>query len=515
MFATKNSFQRSDRPLFSAAPLLAALVTGKTPEEARALGASIPPWQIISDPIVYMDHGAQRASHRLMFIAIAAVIDGQFDLLDGMSSRLDFFSDAPIHEMRESVLHSQSSILMACAFEAMGHGQFKMLAMLEASALAEEQRLFSLDSRGDGGRDGQTILDLRDRDREHFLRLLSNAPSLCSAQLLEGYAWIFKLTAPHSRQNLPNDWLAIACEAGNSEAVMAALSLGAKPEPFHVLSAAQRGALDAAASMALLSNKTPPQRAGSKTTLHAQRQAGRDSVDPSRSSVVEAMEESYAHTLEYVAQGATEWRSPYDTSRESTWADYSDNRDAIHRACLMGLEGAFDSLHDDPVALARAKARLASHARAFCSLGQPGDETRLTQIEQAHPGAKPLEEELALLARVGSARLADALGQTDQAEGSKFALALEKYHATAAASAQRPMARHHSPERAQSMQTNRDHLQAALFACHERESSILDAPARNQFRTYLEKAGLSVAFDRQALEMSSPLPAKRNRPLKV
>lgn len=494
MFATNSFAQRSDHPLAAAAPLLAALAAGKTPAEARAAGASIPPWLFISDPFIYLDAGSRRAAQRLMSIAVAAAIGGHFDILDGMSSRSDFFDDAPLHDMREPIHHGHASIPMACALEAMARGRLDILHMLEAKARAAH----ALGAASDTGRHGRALLELGDSDRERLLRRLSHAHGLAPSQLTQGYAWVLKLSSASARRRLPADWLAIACESGNSAAAMAAVSLGAIPLRSHVHSAAQRGALDAAAALAPLADEALPPRAPAKAP-----------------SVAELMAESYASSIDAIAKGATEWRDPSDPSRESTWADYSDHRDPIHRACLMGLAGAFDSTGDEPSALAGAKARLASLARALCSLAQPGDEDRLAQIQAALPGAKPLAEELSLLARVGSARLPGALAQTSPGQAARFAATLTKAHADAASASASPMARRHGAERAKWRADHLDHLEAALWACFEIQRDLFDHATRDSFQSYLANAGLATRFERQALEAASALPPKRRTPLKA
>jgi hypothetical protein len=517
MFATADHFRRTDRPLYSAATLIRALSQGKTPEQARAVGASIAPWQIISDPIVYMDSGAKRASHRFLAIAIAACIAGEKDLLDGMSSRDDFFEDLPLNETRETLVHANTPLAVACAYEALGRGRMDILGMLKEKAREAKEKYSSKDAdRSWHVHRFDSLLHSAERDSKVYFHYLSHSPSLSPQQLLDGFSWVAGLSERHSAADLASQWLTVACESGNSAAVNAALFVGALPTWSHVRSAAQRGALDAASLMAPLADAF--EKATPKTTTSALRALGRApkaGAAPARESIVEDMVQSYARSLQSIGDGATEWRAPSDTGREMTWAEYSDNRDAIHQACLMAMAGSFDSSLDDPSRLDKAKTSLASLARALCSLGQAGDALRLDQIETARPAAPPLAEELLLLGRIGSARLGPMLDQASPTEGSRFAPMLLKAHANAAIQTRRAQGWKDSPARSALLDANGARLGAALFASYERESSLFDAPARQQLRDYLVQAGLAVEFERQSLELASTVATKRSRPLKV
>jgi hypothetical protein len=426
MFGVSRNSQRL-RGFQWAAPILNAMFDGKTPQQRRATGASLCPWLPLMDALTFVEAGSTQAIPRSIPMAAAVARHGDLDALEGIIAREDFFLPVPFSEERVfRADHSEVSLAMGCAIEAISMGRLDMLDAL-ARAGRERHQTWSEQPDEQGRsweRRAERALEI-DRldiqDVERLIRALAFAPALNVQTRLDAVAWISKKAVDvegmpkknRIKTRLPHIWLAAAVASGQAASVQAAQALGAQFNRGHLVSIAGHGLFDLAAQLA-------PAVVDGATLEHSQR-SGEEAP-----SVCAAMAHGLIHLLEPVARAISEEESSVG-SRESSWASFCDHRQELHQGALQALRGMFDTPFDalKPDALDAARDRLASAARALASACPTGQQPLdPAQVDELRPEAPSTCEELMFLARLESARLPRSLALAKPAEGDRFARAL-------------------------------------------------------------------------------------------
>lgn len=516
MFSIASVHHKTDRPLHQAATMIRALSQGKTDAEQFALGASLPPWQIIADTVAFKHHnqGPTLEHTHFMTLPVALVRAGELHLLRGLFSRHDFFSARPELPRVTGLDHSGDSLALSCALEALAWGRLDILQALRDQAI-KITSAGSTNAQGVDSRSAMELTELREDTCQSLLTALAYAQGLSADKVHECAQWTrFATSKDVSSAQFAQLWLSVSCLCGNSAGISSALKLGAAPERSHVVASAKHGALEMATLMAPKVSHVELRQSPRREWPHEQ------GLLPT--SVAKQFFSSLLFSLEYISKGLHAWHDNHDTTwRESTWADFIDYRDHLHNAILMTLSGKFDTAADSREELDTSKDALASIGRAFaCYDAKDHDDSRLVAIMQARPEAPVKANELLFLAQVGSPLLTPMLDASSVQEASTFSAMLfehhkkshdmmEKHKAQTQSSNPKRVAHHTQEARAH------DHLLGALYLISSRESSLLNSQARSALANILVQFGLTADFERRALEAVSASCSKKRGPLKV
>lgn len=521
MFSIPHRRFKSDRPAEQSKALLDAICQGRTAEEKQRLGATICPWALSFDASTFRESRRGPLSALAHFNPMAATVakHGDLDLFKGHLRHPVFFGESPHIENsdRNGYEHKDRDLTMACALEAAALGRVDLLAALHEACL---DHVAARAPDPDGHRrysQAETSIDrfleFRGDQAKKLLQWVASS-SLDEESILRTYRWIESHVGKKKQGdydlyydkpvNLALELLDCACECESPKCAEIAIALGAEPLLSHLDALAGFGALDLAERIAKVA-KAP--NAKQRDRLEPRFGTPKDE----RSSICDKMAFSFSRALTDIARGHFERRDD-EAWREVTWANFSDYRAHIHAACARALSGAFDSPHDKPELLEKNKDRLASIARALCSLDLPGDAEALSRIQHLRPNAPACAEELLHIAQLGRDELGERLEGAELGEADAFCQKIIKHHLDA--SKMKPLPGHGSSA-ISAYESRVKNLFEAIYAISCRESSCMSPSTRESFHAHVAQSGLAMELERRALEEASAMPIKRRGQLKA
>lgn len=511
--------------LRSSAPIFAALCQGRSSDEKKAIGKTFEPQAPFVDSASYMIDGRKEVIHTAMPFAVAAVRHGDLDLFHGMVANDSFFLRVPYSESLKRQEYEGAELPKACACEALAHGRLDIFDAIESAAKSRIDLKPSQSSltRQESGQLAASFLRLDIRSFEEMLSSLARSPerdqhilSLSFERVAGLLAPDVNLHQPKMRSRICKQWLDAAIEHGNEPAARSAIACGAEINSRHILGMARNGLLELAGELA---PSAPLEAASSRQTRNP------PSAEPE--TVCEAFADSLSHSMRPIADGFLAWNDPSSTSREWSWAEFSDHAPKIREMALLALAGSFDIPGQTANRIAKAKAEIFSCVRAL-GKAMPDGASFVAELAAMEPQAPATAAELIFIARAWPQDLEQALLLAPPAEVDEFTKSLIRLHADPknksglrppapdapsdweAAHFQRAISRWDNSE------AKANNLGESLFVIYDRQH-LMTSDAREDLLDYISRnENMSVAFEARSISLSASTASKsRKGPLRV